>query len=772
MKKVIKKIGGWWLLSSLLSMHAAYSFVAHAVVVEGLQGISKGTVYSYLPIKVGDEITAENSAQIIDALYKTGFFSDVTLYQQGQNTLVIKVSERPVIANIIVSGNSAIKKEDLDKALNKMGVSEGQTYNQSQINQIKVGLQEQYYSMGYYGAQVDIIATDVARHRVTLSIKITEGAIAVVRNIHIIGNSAVSRHELLDQMDLSTPGLWTWVTDKDHYSREKFQGSLQKIVAYYMDHGFLKVKIDSATVQVTPDKASIYLTLHVTEGEKYTVSGFELSGKTAVAPAEIRKQIELPTGSTFSLKQVTEAENTIKSILGRQGYSATSVVFQPEVDEATHQVFVRFVIDQKNQMYVRYIEFLGNNKTDDAPLRSNMAQVEGALINTDRLAQSKRQLNQLPYLRNIDIKTEDVPGSVDQVDVQVTMDEIPSAQVSAGVAYSQVDGVLLNSAIVQKNVLGTGKSAKLQVVYGAYQQTLSADYFNPYYTTTGISRGNAVYYTHYDPGAANLSSSYSFDQFGARQYYNIPIFSGIGFTDQLNLGYGYLGTGVNVYSGAPTQVTSFIDDYGSNFNEVELTAGWTHNGLNRAIFPTHGFYQSIGTDVFLPIDPDSIGYYTTKYQNKWYVPLSKNFIVYTRGEMGYGAGFIETSELPFYSNFYAGGMSTVQGYEGNTLGPLDSNGNPFGGNFLLDGAISLIFPNYISPDNLRTSLFFDAGQVYDLEGATEDSGFSTADLRYSVGLDVQWLSPLGILEFSLAKALNPSATDHTEFFNFNIGASF
>jgi outer membrane protein insertion porin family len=246
----------------------------------------------------------------------------------------------------------------------------------------------------------------------------------------------------------------------------------------------------------------------------------------------------------------------------------------------------------------------------------------------------------------------------------------------------------------------------------------------------------------------------------------------VGSSDSVNLGYGYMGTKLDVYDTASTQMMSFVDEYGETFNELELTAGWTHNGLNRSIFPTSGFFQSLGTDIFLPMDPSSISYYTTKYQNKWYIPLGKQFVIYTRSEAGYGDGLITDNDLPFYSNFYAGGMTTVQGYQGNTLGPLDSNGNPYGGNFLLDGAISLIFPNFISPDNLRTSLFFNAGQVYDLEGATEQSGFSTGDLRYSTGIDVQWLSPLGVLEFSLAKALNPSDTDHTEFFNFNIGASF
>ncbi len=762
------------MIGCLFLTSVAKAFIANDITIEGLQGISTGAVYSYLPVKVGDDITEKKSKQIIDALYKTGFFSDVTLYQQGANTLVIKVNERPIIGNINISGNSAVKDEDLNKALNKMGVAEGLTYNQSQINQIKVGLQEQYYSMGYYGANVDITKTEESKNRVALNIKITEGALAIVRNIHFIGNTAFKDDVLLDQMEVSTPGMWTWITDTDRYSREKLQGSLQKIAAYYMDNGYLKVKIDSATVQVSADKANVYITTHITEGAKYTVSGYGLAGDIhkAVPEEDMNKAIDLPVGTTFSLKRVTDTEEMIKSMFGRKGYSMAKVDFTPDINEQNHTVFIRLTISQGNMMYVRHVNFIGNNKIDDYALRSNMAQVEGGVINTDNLKQSKRQLNQLSYLRNVDIQTEAVPETNDQVDVNVKMDEVPSASVSAGIGYSQVDGIILNGSLMQKNLFGTGKSAKLQMVYSSYQQTASFDYFNPYYATNGISRGVAGYFTRYDPSAANLSSDYAYDQYGARQYYIIPMSANVGATDSVNLGYGYMGTKLDVYDSASTQVTSFTDEYGETFNELQLSAGWTHNGLNRAVFPTNGFYQSLGTDVYLPMDTSSIGYYTTKYQNKWYLPLGKKFVLYTRSETGYGDGFITDNDLPFYSNFYAGGMTTVQGYEGNTLGPLDSNGSPYGGNFLIDGAVSLIFPNFISPDNLRTSLFFDAGQVYDLEGATADSGFSVADIRYSVGLDVQWLSPVGILEFSLAKALNPSDTDHTEFFNFNIGASF
>lgn len=769
MKKILR-------LSALISLFAVasagHAFIVKQIDVEGLQRISKGTVYSYLPIKIGADVTPTNSNEIIEALYDTGFFSDVTLYQKG-STLVIKVKERSVIGDIVIHGNSQIKSEDLQKGLSQLGVDEGLTYNQSLINKIKVGLEEQYYQMGFYGAVVDIDVKKDAHNRAILTINIQEGALAIVRNINFIGNTVYSDKELISQMPLSTPSWITWLTETDRYSREKFQASLQKVVAYYMDNGYLKVKVDSATVQVTPNKANVYMTVKLTEGEKYTVKGFKITGKTAIPVEQLNEAVAFEDGQTFSLQKVIDTENKIKDMLGAKGYAYANVTFTPKIDEKNHTVFINLAVDQGDLVYVRQINFLGNYKTNESVLRNNMAQVEGSLYNSDSLKQSKRQLNQLQYLKGIDIKTEQVPDKKDQVDLNVNMEEVSSAQISAGIGYSEMDGVILNASLVQKNVFGTGKSLRLQVVHSSYQETYGFDWFNPYYTDYGISRGFAMNYTHYDPSAANISSDYSYDQYGGRIYYNIPMSASVGANNKLALGYGIQGTDLEIHEDeASTQVIDFVDDYGDNFLELMLTGGWTHNGFNRAVFPTQGFYQTWGNNIYLPATSDSLGYFTTKYQAKFYAPISKNFIFYTRGEAGYGGGFIKTNQLPFYSNFYAGGMQSVRGYEGNSLGPRDSNGDPYGGNIIIDGSVSLIFPNFISPDNLRTSIFVDGGQVYEDEGVTNDTGVALENLRYSVGLDVQWLSPIGMLEFSLAKALNPSSDDTTQFFDFYIGAYF
>lgn len=769
----MKKIVLWILVFSCLSFSAAASaFIVKKIDVEGLQRISKGTVYSYLPVQEGQDVTPTDTNTIIDALFKTGFFDNISLYQNG-STLTVKVTERPVVGNITIKGNDAIKTEQLKTALKRLGIDEGLTYNQAIVNKIKVGLEEEYYNMGYYGARINIDVAEQPRNRVALHIDIEEGVIAIIRKINFIGNKHISSDKLESQLDISTPGWFTWITSADHYSAEKLQGSMQKVVSYYMDNGYLKVKIDSVSAQVTPDKANVYITTNLTEGAIYKISGYKISGKTVIPTKDLEKAVSFKKGDVFSLKKVVAAEDSIKDMLGAKGYAFANVKFTPKMDDENHTVFINLEVDQGKLVYVRHINFVGNNKTNDDALRNNMAQVESAIINTDHIKQSKRQLSQLQYLRNIQIKTEKVPSTEDQVDVNVSMEEIPSAQVSAGVGYSEVDGIILNGTLVQKDLFGTGKSAKLQVVHSAYQETVSVDYLNPYYTTNGISRGLTGFYTSYDPSAANITSDYSYDQYGGRVYYTVPMSATVGATNKVSLGYGFMGTDVSTTDDASTQVQEFIDDNGHIFNELELTAGWSHNGLNRAVFPTQGFYQSIGTNIYLPADSNAIGYYTVKYQAKNYISLGKRFVLYSRGETGYGAGFIGTDDLPFYNNFYAGGMRTVRGYEGNTLGPRDSNGDPYGGNFLLDGSVSLIFPNFISPDNLRTSWFIDAGQVYDFEGSTDDTGLGgISKLRYGTGLDVKWISPIGLLEFSLAKAINAGDNDNKQVFDFNVGAYF
>jgi len=747
------------------------SFTVESIKLKGLQRISTGTVYTYLPVKVGQKMTAELSNEIIVALYKTGFFSNVQL-SRDQNTLIIQLTERPVIGNIQLSGNDAIKTENLMDALKHMDIAEGLAYSSATVEQAKMALQQQYFSMGYYGAQVDITETKADRSRISLNIHVTEGSLAIVKDINIIGNHVYSESTLQKQFILSTTRWYSWLTHDDRYSQQKLDGDLQALNAYYLDGGYLDFHIDAATVQITPDKSSVYVTIDVSEGEKYTVSNVSVSGNSVIPLDDLKKASLLQAGDTFSRKQLIASEEVFKNKLGKEGYAFTTVSVDPKINKKDHTLSIAYKVEQGKQVYVRNINFTGNDKTNDTTLRNKFAQLEGGIINTQSLTQSKRQLSQLPYLRNVSIDTQKVADTDNQVDVDVKMEEISSTQLTAGIGYSEVDGVLLNASFVQKDVLGTGKSLKFNVTNSDYRQAYSISYTNPYYTTNGISRSLTAYLNEIDPGEANISSDYSYNEYGGRVNYTVPMSATVGATNSVSLGYGFSGTSLDVSEDASTQVQDFEDDYGDRFNEILLTTGWIHNGLNRYVFPTKGFYETAGLNLYLPADSGAIGYYKATMNADAYMPFTERFVLKLRGQLGYGAGFIETDELPFYSNFFTGGMTTVRGYEANTLGPLDSNGDPYGGDYLMDGSVALIFPNFISPDNLRTSVFLDAGNVYDLEGATNDSGFSFADVRYSVGLDVKWLSPMGLLEFNLAKALSTSRADETQIFDFSIGASF
>ncbi|MFN3235334.1 MAG: outer membrane protein assembly factor BamA [Gammaproteobacteria bacterium] len=765
-----------WMLLALLAwlvpcLVFADGFTVDRIQVDGLRHISSQTVKSYLPIKVGQTFTAQKSDEVINALYATGFFSNVSLARQG-NTLIVIVDERPVVVNITFSGNHAINSDKLMKALNTMGLREGFTYDQALIHKIKIGLQEQYYSMGYYNANVDVQVKKQSRNRVTVHLVVHEGPLAIIRQINVIGNHGFSEKTILKKMSLTTSGMLTWLTHTDRYSREKLNNDLRSITAFYMNHGYLRFHITSSTVELTPDKANVYLTIHVDEGAKYTVSGFTVTGENIIPTPVLIKAIDLPKGSVFSRDRIVSATNVIKESMGRKGFAFASVDPLPKIDEKTHTVFINFKVHQGKVVYVHHIQFIGNYKTNDSALRPKMAQVEGGVINTDYVKQSQRQLNQLPYLRNVNIKTVPTEGKDDQVDLKVKMDEVPAASLTAGVGYSTLDGVVLNGALTHKNVFGTGKTFSINLSHSGYLQTYSVSYINPYYTMDGITRGITAYIKRTDPSEANISSEYSFDELGAKVFYNIPMSASATSSNSLNLGYGFSSTNLDVSDDASTQINDFVDDYGRHFNDLNLSAGWVHNGLNRYIFPTKGFEQSLGTNVALPVDSNSIGYYKINYQAVNYFSLSRSFILKMKGKLGYGSGFIHSDDLPFYRNYFAGGIGSVRGYEGNTLGPRDSNDDPFGGNFLMTGTVALIFPNFISPDNLRTSIFVDGGNVYDLEGLTDDDGFSFGDLRFGAGLDVQWLSPVGLIEFSLAEALNPGSKDEEQIFDFRMGVNF
>lgn len=774
MRFLLKIIFAFCLLSITLSA-AADSFIIKDIRVEGLQGVSSDTVMSYLPVRVGERFDTAKSTDIIHALYQTGFFSDVRLAQQG-NVLVVKVVERPIIASLSVTGNKTIPKDKLNDVLKNIGLAQGRVFDNAVLEQVKHSLEAEYDSLGKYNARVNTTVTPLPRGRVAIALDISEGRTAQVRQIQVLGNQAFSSRKLITAMTLTTPRLWSFITRDDLYSQDKLDKSLEALRSYYMDRGYLKMKVDSAQATLTPDRNYIYLTIHVTEGPIYTFKGYRLISPITFSPETLQKNIKIQSGAPFSRAEVQAANEGLGKVLGNMGYAFATIDPVPDVDEANKQVFITFYVDPGHRVYVRRINISGNTKTQDVVLRRIMPQMEGGLVSTDDIKESERQLNLLGYMENVNTQTVAVPGVPDQVDVNYNMTEGPSAQAMASIGYG-TDGLVLGAGINQTNFMGTGKTVGINAQRSRYQTTFSFNYLNPYYTQDGISRGFNLYSTRITPGDVNVTS-YTTNQYGATVNYGIPI-SALG--DMLQLGYGYQVTNLSLGSNASDQLHAFVNTYGTHFQQVLLTGGWSRNGLDRAFLPTNGGYQSLGLLVSLPggSHPPS-EYYKLDYSVNYYHPLIQDFIMMARANLGYGNGFGSSRGLPFFANYFAGGPEgypgQVRGYETNTLGPRDTpswQNDPIGGNEMATGTLALIFPNPFEADKLRTSLFVDGGNVYSTLPQNL-GGTPSGPLRYSAGLGIDWQVPVlnFVLNVSVAAPLNKKPGDHIEPFQFNLGTNF
>lgn len=771
MKKIILL---FILLFSLIDKAlAAPTFVVEKIEVQGSQGVSNETVYSYLPIKVGDTLTPAKTPEVIRSLYATGFFEHISLSRQG-NTLIIHVVDRPIIGQLKVSGNSVIPTDKLTEVLHSVGIVEGRIYDRAVLDKIKLSLLNQYYQLGRYNARVDIRTSPLDRNRVQVQIIISEGVVAKVRAINLIGVHAFKARDLNKQLTISTPGLFTFFTQKDQYSQEKLESSLENVRNYYMDRGYLKFAIISSQASITPDRKSIFVTIVVDEGDKYTIEGIDVRGQLVIPREDLMKRtILLKEGDTFTRRYVMSTQKFITDALGEKGYAFAEVAVLPRVNEETKKVFITFEVHPGKRVYVREITFTDNTKTNDVVLRREMEQMESSVISTSKLNQSKLRLNRLPYIKEVDMTINPVKGTDDQADINYKVKEDSAAQANFSVGYSQLDHLLLSAGLNQKNFLGTGNTLGFNLSNSRYQTYYGINFMNPYFTNDGVSRNMSLSATRFDPKYANSSNSYTMDQYSFSDVFGFPIGQELGVFNRLQLGYGYQNISLNVSDKASIQVQKFTDDHGTNYQQLEIVTGFSRDSRDRYIFPTKGVYHAIGANFYLPLTNDSLNYYILDYSSKWYQPLTNRFIVMARTEVGYGGVFSgDTTDYPFFKNFYAGGISSVRGYQGNRLGPRDSYNNSTGGNLLVDGSLGLIFPNYIS-DNLRTTLYADAGNVYDtFDNEKTYAGSGSGPLRYSVGIEADWLTPMGMIDISFAKPLNSQRKGEEEIFQFSIGANF
>ena len=748
---------------SVSPVFAIEPFTVKDIRVEGLQRTEPGTVFNYLPIKVGDKVTEERAQEAIRALFKTGFFNDVRLERKG-DVLIVIVDERPSIDSIKIIGAKDIDEATIKKSLKEIGLTEGRVFNTSILDKVELELKRQYFNRGRYAIKVKPTITPLERNRVAIKIDISEGMIAKIRQINIVGNRAFGDKELLKTFTLSSPTLFSFFTKNDQYSKQKLASDLESLRSFYQNQGYLEFNIDSTQVSITPDKQAIYITINLIEGKKYTVSGYKLVGKLVVGEQELRNLISLKPGDVFSRQALTDSSKKITERLGNEGYGFANVNAIPEIDKQKRTVALTLFIDPGQRVYVRRVNFSGNTVTHDEVLRREMRQYEGAWYSGAKIQRSVERLRRLGFFDEVTVETPAVPGSPDQIDVNVNVKERPTGTFIAGIGYSDVDNLLLSASLNFKNFLGTGKELVARIDNSSFNKIINISYVNPYYTPDGVSRGFNIFSSKVNAGAANIAS-YNSTTEGAGVSYNIPISE----DRTINVGVGYENVQLDVISTSAQIAQDFVAQRGDTNQVVKGTLGWARDTLNNRIFPTQGTLQRVSAEVSVP--GSDLEYYRLIYLASLYHPLSGDYTLKLRGELGYGDGYGKTNELPFYKNFYAGGSNSVRGYRGRSLGPKDSlpPNDAVGGSARALGNTEILFPFPGARENksLRLSVFVDAGMVY-----APSERVDLGELRYSTGLAFNYFSPIGPISMSWARPLNAKEGDSIDKAQFTLGVAF
>ncbi len=749
---------GLWLTAA---WGGSESFTVADIELVGLQRIAPGTVFSYLPIDVGDTFTVAEGPTLIRAVFKTGFFDDVALYRRGE-VLVIAVKERPAIDEVTIDGNRDIPKESLTEALGQIGLVKGRVFERSVLDRVQRELRQQYFARGKYNVTIKTRVEPLVRNRVKIVITIDEGPVARIRQVAIIGNRAFDDATLLRLLDSGLPGAVALFSQRDRYDKQRLAGDLERLRSFYLDRGYLKFAIVSTQVAISPDKRNIYVTINLDEGPQYRVSAIALAGRLIAPEAELRGLIDVEVGEWFSRAKVTAAIEAITMRLGDDGFAFAHVNPIPEIDEGRREVALTLFVDPGQRVYVRRIEFFGNERTRDLTLRRELRQMEAAWYATAKIERSKTRLQRLSFIEQVEVETQRVPGTDDQVDLHFTVTERQSGELMAGIGFSQSQGIILNGSVTQRNFRGEGKELSISANRSTVSTLYSLAYTNPYFTVDGVSRSLRLYYRKTDADELGITS-YSVDRFGGGMSFGIPLSEFDSFRPGLEYSYVYIDTGAD----AATEVLDFLAANGNGYHTVTLDTALIHDTRDRVIFPRRGTRQRLGFELALPgLD---LQFYKTSYQLEWHFPLLTRSALSLRGEVAYGQRYGQTTALPFFEKFFGGGIYSVRGYEDNSLGPRDSNNDPFGGNLRTEGSAAIFFPPPFAPDNdsVRMSLFYDFGNVY----ASVDD-LTAASLRTSLGIGLTWLSPIGALTFSLAKALNDQEKDELQTFQFSIGSTF
>ena len=808
------------ILSCLLWTNAAQgadSFIVSDIRVDGLQRISEGTIYSYLPLNPGDELTPSNARSAIRELYRTGFFADVALSREG-NILIITVLERPAIANVALSGNKAIKDEELRAVLFDIGLSEGEVFDRLVLDRLSQELVKQYFSQGRYSVDVDTRVTELDRNRVRIAIVIDEGDVAEIRHINVVGNETFTDKEILKEFEADVKPFWKFWSKDGQYSREKLSGDMEKLRSYYLDRGYVDFSVESTQVSISPNKEDIYITANIVEGDVYGVDEISITGDLVIDEGTLQRMIVVQPGEIFSRKKIEQSVENINAILSNIGYAFANVNPITDVDRDNRLVSINFFVDPGKRVYIRRIQFVGNNKSKDEVLRREMRQMEGAWFSQSAIDRSKVRMQRLTYFETVEIETPAVPGTDDQVDVIVTVSERPAGSFTVGLGYSQVQGLIASLSVQQDNFLGSGKRLGLGLSHSSIISSLNLSYDNPYWTEDGVSRGFYARYQQFDQGAANIST-FTSSEWALGMNFGVPVTeidylrSGIGYRNsQLNIGQF---TCVEVDPENPAVCAEFglvpragdplshsLDFDGNGvistderqFDIFDWNVSWNRDSRNHFLNPSRGSAQSLTLQTALP--GSSRQYYKLYYRGAKYWPIWGGFVFAVKGNLGYGDSYdsydknsqatpieidvpfgtcdptdlmkLDTG-LPFYEHFYSGGVRDLRGYDDNTLGPKDGFCRSVGGDFKVAGGLELAIPTPFigNQSGTRIALFVDTGYVYE-----DISAFEADKLRGSFGLSVTWEAPIGPIVISYAFPFNDRPGDRTEDLQFSFGTTF
>lgn len=758
------------LLISGLFTNSAFAlepFVVKDIRVEGLQRTEAGTVFTYLPVKVGETMNDDLASQAIKALYNTGFFKDVRIEAEG-NVLVVTVQERSSIAQIDFSGNKSFPTDKMKEGLKQIGIAEGQIFDKSQLDRAEQEVKRQYLSQGKYGATVKAVVSPLERNRVAVRFDIEEGAVSKIRSINIVGNQAFSIDDLRAEFLLTTPNWMSWWNKDDQYSKQKLNADLETLRSFYLNKGYLEFNIDSTQVSITPDKKDIYITVNVTEGEKYTISEVKLAGETIVPDTEIQQLISVKKGDTFSREKITESSKAISDRLSNEGYAFSNVNPVPEVNKEQHTAAFTFFVDPGKRVYVRRINIAGNTRTRDEVVRREVRQLESAWYASDKINRSKERLVRTDFFSDVNVETPAVPGTTDQVDLNISVTEKSTGSIQFGAGLSSNEGVVLGVTVNQNNFLGTGNRVSAQINTGKVNTTYSLSYTDPYFTPDGVSRGFDIYRRDVNTSSLNVAS-YNTSSYGGGVRFGIPLNE----RDGISFGLAADFTSIDLTDQSPLQYKNFcgVGNLSCSSNSIVASAGWAHDTRDSIMFTNNGVLQKLNAEISLPVL--DLNYYKIDYKQAWFKNVYKNFTFMLNGEIGYADSY-GNKNYPFFKNYFMGGVNSVRGYDNGSLGPRDIDpvsGLDFavGGTKRLLGNAELFFPIPGLKDSrqFRLSAFVDGGQVWG-----SDSSYSLGDLRYSTGVGISWLSPFGPLKLVYAKPLNSKPTDNTQSLQFQLGSQF